>query len=47
MWLPKVNYNEAFIKNSKEKTVGYIMEDEAKRGTIDCKIMSLVKYQSQ
>lgn len=37
-WLPRINFNEAFIKNSNGKTVGYIMEDETGQGTVDCKI---------
>ena len=38
-WLPTVDNNEAFIKNSEGKTVGYIMEDESGRGTVSCKIL--------
>ena len=38
-WLPTVGYNEAFIMNSRGKTVGSIMEDESGRGTVDCKIL--------
>ena len=38
-WLPIVDYNTAFIKNTKGKTVGYIMEDESGRGIVSCKIL--------